>query len=116
MQDAEKACQSPAKETAVKHERIVKASFRYLQSPFVGEVMSVRHKRTGPTKPISVRRKPEGSGMPVWADAAIASIIAGLMGTESNRWIRLVIGLSLPRLPSLARRRHCLRKWRKQTP
>jgi hypothetical protein len=28
MQDAEKACQSPAKETAVKHERIVKESSR----------------------------------------------------------------------------------------
>src|ERR1700675_4150657 len=115
MQDAEKARQSrqrDRRETRAHCERV----FPPVPRPFVGEVMRVRPKRTGPTKPISVRRKPEGSGMPVWADAAIANIIAGLMGTESNRWIRLVIGLSLPRLPSHARCRHRLRRWRKQTP
>ena len=66
-------------------------------------------KRTGPSKPISSAKEPEGSGMPVAG-------IAGLMGTESNRWIRLLIGLSLLRLPSRARRRHRLRSSRKQIP
>ena len=36
--------------------------------------------------------------MPVWAHEAIASIIAGLMGTESNRWIRLVMAKPMTRL------------------
>src|SRR6266404_4884749 len=115
MQDAEKACQShqrDRRETRAQCESV----FPSVPRPFVGEMMRVRPKRTGPAKPISVRRKPEGSGMPVWADAAIASIIAAKMGNECNRWIRLVIGLSLPQLPLLARRGHRLRKWRKQTP
>src|SRR5467141_2388847 len=115
MQDAEKACQSRQRhrrETRAHCERV----FPLVPRPFVGEVMRARPKRTGPSKPISVRRKPEGSGTPDWVDAAIASIIAAMMGNESNRWIRLVIGLSLPRLPLLARRGHRLRKWRKQTP
>ena len=62
MEDAEKVMRYPAKETAVKHDRIVKEASRLFrergfENISVGEVMKAAGLTHGASMPISVRRK-----------------------------------------------------------